>query len=241
MTALCSCGCGQEVKNNGSVWLKGHCNRGVIHSEEWKLRESQAKLGKPNTALIGRKLSMEHRKAISDALKGRHLSESHKEAISEGNKGRVFSVETIEKSKLARLGKKRSLEAKKNISRGHLGQKACNKGLQMSEETKKKLSESLKKSPNMPRGVNHHNWNGGSSKGYKQGNYNNNGDYKVWRGAIYQRDNYTCQSCGKERTYLTAHHIKSWVKYPELRFEVNNGITLCEPCHSLTDNYRGRG
>ena len=64
--------------------------------------------------------------------------------------------------------------------------------------------------------------------------------YKKWRQSVFERDNYECKSCGF-KGYITAHHIKSWAKYPELRYEVNNGLTLCEPCHSLTDNYKGRG
>ena len=55
-------------------------------------------------------------------------------------------------------------------------------------------------------------------------------EYKEWRKAVYKRGNYKCQKCGsKER--LNAHHKKSWINYPELRYSINNGITLCEKCH----------
>lgn len=64
-------------------------------------------------------------------------------------------------------------------------------------------------------------------------------DMKQWRTAVYERDNYTCKMCGdksREGNHVTlnAHHIKKFNDYPKLRAEINNGITLCEPCHKKT-------
>ena len=56
-------------------------------------------------------------------------------------------------------------------------------------------------------------------------------DYKLWRMAVYERDNFTCRECGNRGVRLNAHHIKSWRKHPDLRFTVSNGVTLCEKCH----------
>ena len=53
-----------------------------------------------------------------------------------------------------------------------------------------------------------------------------------WRNQVFIRDNYTCRRCGKIGGELHAHHIKSWALFPELRFDVENGKTLCKyPCH----------
>jgi len=52
-----------------------------------------------------------------------------------------------------------------------------------------------------------------------------------WKRAIYKRDNLTCQHCGKTHCTINAHHIKSAKDYPDLRYDINNGICLCEQCH----------
>ena len=54
----------------------------------------------------------------------------------------------------------------------------------------------------------------------------------AWRKAIYEKDGYACQCCG-DRTggNLNAHHIESWDMNPKLRFNLDNGVTLCDVCH----------
>lgn len=56
--------------------------------------------------------------------------------------------------------------------------------------------------------------------------------FEKWRKSVFERDNYTCAMCSKHGGSLHAHHIKTFAKYPDLRYEVSNGITLCgSPCH----------
>jgi 5-methylcytosine-specific restriction endonuclease McrA len=112
------------------------------------------------------------------------------------------------------------------------------KALQMKE--KMRQAKLGKKRP--PRtwdvsGERHWNWKGGVSRAYKDGYYSV--QYKTWRRKVFERDDYTCQECGA-RGYITAHHKKSFAHYPKLKYVLDNGITLCESCHSKTDNYRGR-
>lgn len=62
------------------------------------------------------------------------------------------------------------------------------------------------------------------------GSQRNMPEYIEWRKLVYKRDQYTCVACGATGK-LNAHHIKSWVGHPDLRFDVDNGITLCNECH----------
>lgn len=57
-----------------------------------------------------------------------------------------------------------------------------------------------------------------------------------WRQAVLQRDNWACQmpGCGERDGLLHAHHIKRFDSFPDGRFDVSNGITLCDNCHRLT-------
>lgn len=57
--------------------------------------------------------------------------------------------------------------------------------------------------------------------------------YVQWRNAVLTRDGHTCQNCGATGDVrLHAHHIQPWAHAPELRFDVANGVTVCESCHA---------
>ena len=56
--------------------------------------------------------------------------------------------------------------------------------------------------------------------------------YKEWRISIYKRDKFKCQMPGcSSKKYLNAHHIQKWASASMLRYDIDNGITLCRSCH----------
>ena len=157
------------------------------------------------------------------------------------NKGKPWSEEFKIKSSESRKGKininargiKRTEEQRKRISDGHIGQEAWNKGLigeskgrpkgmNHTKETKKKISEALKgKRP----------WNYVTGKSKTDRRKYGTMLFNEWRMAVYERDKFVCQMCGEKGKRLNCHHIKPFVSYPKLRFDVDNGVTLCEDCH----------
>jgi len=62
-------------------------------------------------------------------------------------------------------------------------------------------------------------------------NERTNGEYQKWRKLVYNRDKYTCQVCKRRNVRLNAHHILGFSKFRNLRYDVDNGITLCSSCH----------
>lgn len=52
-----------------------------------------------------------------------------------------------------------------------------------------------------------------------------------WRRLVFERDGYRCVECD-DGGKLNAHHIKSWADHPDLRYDVENGVTLCIECHA---------
>ena len=84
-------------------------------------------------------------------------------------------------------------------------------------------------------------WNPGLSDKERKANRNYL-EYKEWRTAVYERDNYTCQYCGDSTGgNLNAHHIEDYSNNPDLRTTLSNGITLCKKHHCDFHHQYGRG
>ena len=79
------------------------------------------------------------------------------------------------------------------------------------------------------------NWQGGLTK--LNAKIRNSFEYEEWRKSVFERDNYTCQHCGQIGGYLHADHIKPFSLFPDLRFELSNGRTLCLDCHKKTGTW----
>ena len=146
-----------------------------------------------------------------------------------------YTKEIREKMRKAKLknptkywkGKKFSSDYKKKLSEAHKGQKPWNTG--------KHRKDML--------GSNHWKWKGGITP--ENMKIRHSLEYKLWRKAVFERDNYTCVWCGArngdgKKIILNADHIKSFANYPELRFAIDNGRTLCRPCHLTTSTYGGK-
>lgn len=98
-------------------------------------------------------------------------------------------------------------------------------------EVVEKIRKALRGKPQpWNRGVNHPNWKGGLSNSDREKDMGRV-DYKEWRRLVYERDDFTCQKCFNRGGRLHAHHIKSYMDFPELRYVVDNGLTLCISCH----------
>ncbi len=101
-------------------------------------------------------------------------------------------------------------------------------------------------------GDKHHQWKGDKSFAAIKRRMRLWVAWRDWRESIFKRDDYTCQECKERGVYLEPHHLitvnsilhavkdlygevnEALVKRHKLLFSVNNGITLCRPCHVKT-------
>lgn len=144
-------------------------------------------------------------------------------------KGKKRPPSTGAKISASKMGHPVSEETRRKISEANKGKKAWNSG--MKGNYPKKYYEKLC-------GANNKGWKGGVTPLYKK--IRKSPEYKSWRVAVFKRDNYTCIFCGVRGGELNADHIKPFSIYPDLRFSIDNGRTLCVPCHRKTETWGAR-
>lgn len=155
---------------------------------------------------LGYKATLEHRKHISDA----HIG-MRKPWAGGSKKGRKLSKETREKMSRTRIGH------------------------QISSATKDKIRQALtgRKRPELS-GEKNPCWNPNREEVAVNAKRNTI-EHRTWARAVKNRDGWKCRMKNKDCTdKIEAHHILPYSKYPELRYEINNGITLCKFHHPRT-------
>lgn len=117
-------------------------------------------------------------------------------------------------------------------------QVAWNKGMgeHRTEEGKLKFIKAMKGrvpwnrgKKSLVRGEKHHSWKGGITP--INDAIRKSLDYKLWKRACLERDNFTCQISGKYGGELVVHHINNFADFPELRTAITNGITMTTKIH----------
>lgn len=142
-------------------------------------------------------------------------------------------------------GKKLSPEHIEKLKKAKIGYIPWNKGLSPSEETKNKIRKTLtgfKHSPEsiarmkLAKSLKHpSNYIEDRTKLKRFGNDvkdRRSYAYADWRKQVWLRDGFKCKIANPDCSgRIEAHHILGWFEYPELRYQINNGITLCHAHH----------
>lgn len=160
-----------------------------------------------------------HTKESRENLRTSHLghihSEEHKRKIGLASKGRM--PVNIEQLKIINLGRKHTEEQNRNHAKVMTGRISVLKG---------------KKRPNLS-GINNYRWIKDRTKLKRYADAardRRSSAYRFWSQSIKNRDGWKCKMCDSKE-HLIAHHILGYKNYPELRYDINNGITLCHAHH----------
>jgi hypothetical protein len=164
-------------------------------------------------------------------LPKRVMHPNSREAIRKALLGKKQPPEVVKKRADALRGTKKTEEDRRGISQRMMGNKH-GLGHRHTEETRRLMSEKAR------RGSASNFWKGGTTEEAKL--IRQSAEYRLWRRAVFERDDYVCQICGQRGGRLHPDHIKRFSHFPELRFDVSNGRTLCEPCHKQTPTYGRR-
>ncbi len=117
---------------------------------------------------------------------------------------------------------------RQNISKGGKGINTWSKGRILSEETKEKIRIATT-------GERNHQWKKDRTSLQRYGNANKDrrsSVYRDWRKRVCVRDGWKCKINNQDcKGHIEAHHILGYTAHPEVRYDINNGITLCHFHH----------
>lgn len=138
-----------------------------------------------------------------------------------------------------RKGQKHTEEARRKMSVSLKGRVSPNKGKKYSSEFIAKMSLNRMGKPTWNKGLKCPQMSGEKNGMWiadrtklKKKQERNDSAYHEWRKNVWVRDNHQCRIKDSNcKGRIVAHHILGWSKYPELRYDVNNGITLCRYHH----------
>ena len=209
-----------------SFILKRGC-KGVYCSIVCKGEHQKILLKGANGSFFGRKHTDESKAKLSKSLTG----------LMAGDKNPFYGRHHTEKTKRLLSEKKKGVPSK---VRGTKRPNMCGENNPSKRtEVRKKISDKMlgREQPKL-RGENCHLWKGGITSENEKARKSKT--LVVWRKAVFERDRYICQKCGKHGGDLQAHHIVPFSVSKQLRTEVSNGQTLCKACHRQTDTYGNR-
>lgn len=193
----------------------------------WRIKVGQRSGRCLDCAAKIRNADPEYRKKISLAGKGRIVSEETRRKIGNGHRGKIISEE--HKNKISIFFKDRpvSKEHRLALSENHRGYQT--------QETREKIAKAKvgRKIP-LITGENHYRWKGNFTEQAVKNRIRCSIEWREWRNKIFVRDGYQCLDCGENTANLEPHHIIPLSSNMEKAFDINNGITLCRPCHAKT-------
>ena len=236
------------IRNNKGQFIKGGQ---VNHSQETKNKISES------LKLAHKRLSEwkgYFKKGHIGWNKNGFLSDETKKKISIANIGKIRSLETKKKQSEAaikrgankpRTGKiiicpickKEKYKHPRDLKR--VKQNYCSKKCAYKDFKGKNHSPNTQFKKGEHIGEKSWNWKGGITPIYNQ--IRGSLEYKLWQDSVFNRNCNYCQKCNENKIYkLVGHHIQNFSQYPELRFAIDNGITLCKDCHKKFHKIYGR-
>ena len=263
---LCACNCGGSFEckvTSTKLHIHNHHFNGKKQSKETVIKRIETK--RKNDTLKHSKQAIknisEGHKGIPSPFKGKNYNDIHgvdrakelKKHLSDVHLGEKHTLKRVENNRKAQLGR---VILEESVIKGTATRLAKNGGNYYSKET----LEIMKQPRPHLQGENSSNWKGGITPVTKM--IRGLIFYRNWVRQVFKRDGYTCQECGINRN-LEAHHLKKFskvfreylneydqfspiedketlvklaIKY-EPFWDINNGQTLCEDCHKLTESY----